>query len=372
MVREIVVMVRNPRATASLIVVSGWILSAAAAGAAGTPSVTVAEAPGGGQPVAARSDGSGNIHLLYNAKDGPQYVKSTDRGKTFSTPIPVVDPQARKPGLEFSGWDLAVGKGGRVHVAMGTNAWKLKLPKQEWALFYARLNPGAAAFSPVQNLNRTPSEGFSLAADDQGNVTACWLSDKLYANVSHDNGTSFAATVEIDPAVNPCNCCTTSAAYGAGGSLAVLYREETNNDRDMFLLLWDQRRGKVSRTRVSTTPWKIDACPMTYYAISPAADGFVAVWPTRSHVYFTRLDGQGALLPPVETKSAGTTGMRCGVLALCDSEGNTLVAWNKDGQLGWQLYDRTARPSGHGGAAKTSGKGIAGIVERDGHFVLFR
>ena len=86
---------------------------------------------------------------------------------------------------------MAVGKGGRVHVAMGTNAWKLKLPQEEWGFFYASLDPGASAFSPVRNINKKPSEGFSLAADDKGNVTACWLSDKLYANVSHDNGETF-------------------------------------------------------------------------------------------------------------------------------------------------------------------------------------
>ena len=28
----------------------------------------------------------------------------------------------------------------------------------------------------------------ALAADDKGNITACWQSDKLYANVSHDDG----------------------------------------------------------------------------------------------------------------------------------------------------------------------------------------
>ena len=117
---------------------------------------------------------------------------------TFGTAIPVVGGGSQTAGLEYSAWDMAVGKGGRVHVAMGTNAWKLKLPQEEWGFFYASLDPGASAFSPVRNINRKPSEGFSLAADDKGNVTACWLSDKLYANVSHDNGETFAPFVEID------------------------------------------------------------------------------------------------------------------------------------------------------------------------------
>jgi hypothetical protein len=157
------------------------------------------------------------VHVLCDTSDGPKYLKSTDGGLTFSAAIPVVTGGPRPAGLEYSAWDMAVVKGGRVHVAMSTNAWKLKLPQEERGFFYANFDPDASAFSPVRNINRKPSEGFSLAADDKGNVTACWLSDKLYANVSHDNGETFAPFVEVDPGYNPCNCCTTSLNGGENG-----------------------------------------------------------------------------------------------------------------------------------------------------------
>jgi hypothetical protein len=48
------------------------------------------------------------------------------------------------------------------------------------------------------------------------------LKDKLYANVSHDYGTTFEPEVEIDPALDPCNCCTTSCVYGPDGRPADL------------------------------------------------------------------------------------------------------------------------------------------------------
>jgi hypothetical protein len=155
--------------------------------------VTTVPVPAVGRPVVARADAEGTIHLLCDSPDGPKYAKSADGGVTFSAAMPVVAGGSQTAGLEYSAWDLAVGKGGRVHVAMNTNAWKLKLPPEEWGYFYASLDPGSPAFSPVRNINRKPSEGFSLAADEKGNVTACWLSDKLYANVSHDNGETFAA-----------------------------------------------------------------------------------------------------------------------------------------------------------------------------------
>lgn len=334
--------------------------------------VSSVRVPDGGQPVAARTDLKGTIHLLYNTATGPHYAKSTDNGITFGAAIPVVDKESQRPGLEFEGADMAVGKGGRIHVAMSTNAWKLKLPETEWAFFYATLEPGAKAFTPVRNLNRKPSEGFSLAADDKGNVSACWLSDKLYANVSHDNGRTFAPWLEINPAYDPCNCCTTSAVYGADGKLAVLYREETNNDRDMYLILWDQGQSQESRTRVSSTLWKIDSCPMTYYSISRSQDGFVAAWPNKGQIYFARLDSQGHLLPPGEIKTPGSAGHRTGVLALSGPGRSTLVAWKKDDHLGWQLYDANGQPSGSPGSMPSPGNGIAGVVDKNGRFLLFR
>jgi hypothetical protein len=334
--------------------------------------VTTVPVPEGGRPVVARADAAETIHLLYNSADGPRYVKSSDNGKTFGTPIPVIDEGSRKPGLVFEGWDMAVGKGNRVHVAMGTNAWKLKLPEKEWGFYYTSLAPEEKAFAPVRNINGTPSEGFSLAADENGNVTACWLSGKLYANVSHDGGKMFGPRVEINPAYDPCNCCTTSAVFGADGKLSVLYREETNNERDMYLVLWDQQHSQVSRTRISTTLWKIDACPMTYYTVSRNKGGFSAVWPTRGDIYFARLDAKGSLLRPGEIKTPGKSGMRTGMVALDAPNGSTLVAWRQDDCVKWQLYDAKGQPSGSVGSAQSAGTGGAGVVGKSGRFILFR
>ena len=364
--------VGNIQSACALIMVSTiWLSSLAANADDKINKVRTVAVPEGGQPVAAKTDPEGTIHLLYNAADGPHYARSTDNGITFGAAIRVVDRESQKPGLEFQGADMVVGKGGSIHVAMSTNAWKLKLPETEWAFFYSTLEPGAKTFTPVRNLNGKPSEGFSLAAD-KDNVTACWLSDKLYANVSHDNGKTFAPWLEINPAYDPCNCCTTSAVYGADGKLAVLYREETNNERDMYLVLWDQGRSQVARTRVSNTLWKIDSCPMTYYAISRRQAGFAAVWPTKGQIYFTRLDSKGQVLPPGEIKTPGKAGHRTGMLALNGPDGSTLVAWKKDDHLGWQHYDAKGQPSGSPGSSGSPGNSVAGVVDNVGHFLLFR
>jgi len=353
---------------------TGWLLVAVFICHASerTDRVEVVRVPTGGQAVKAMPGSDGTIHLLLNSTDGPRYVKSQDSGRTFSEPMAIVDAAAQKPDLKFEVVDFAIGKDGRVHVAMANNAWQLKMPKEDWALYYASLAPGAKAFSPVRNLNRKSSEGFSLAADERGAVTAWFLSDKLYIMESRDNGETFTASREPDPLWDPCDCCTTSSTYGADGRLAVLYREKTDNERDMYVAVMDQTGAvKPVRNRISGTLWNIPACPMTYFTINRAGAGYVAAWPTKGQVYFARLDRDGRVLPPGEIKTPGRSGMRNGLLALSAPDGTTLVAWKNMDVLGWQLYDANGQPQGGPGSANSQGGGAAGVMLGDGRFLVF-
>ena len=79
-------------------------------------------------------------------------------------------------------------------------------------------------------------------------------------------------------------------------------------------------------------------------------------------------------MPPTqaELETPGRSGMRTGVIALTAPDESTLVAWNENGQLRWQLYGAEGEPSEPPGAAKTSGNGVAGVAGKDGRFILFR
>lgn len=356
--------------SAQVCLLAFWTLASHADAAASR--VTTLRVPVPGSVVKAQLGADGTIHLLLDSAGGPQYVNSRDGGASFSAPIPVVDAASQKPGLKFHSEDIAIGKDGCVHVAMANNAWKLKLPKEEWGFYYSRLAPGAKAFSLVRNINRKPSEGFSLAADDRGNVSASFLSGQLYTMVSRDDGETFTKYTEPNPAWNPCDCCTTAVAYGADGKLALLYREETDNERDLHVALLDQSGDREPvRTRVSETPWKLNGCPMTYYTIAPTSTGYVTAWPTKGQVYFARLDKRGAVLPPGEIRTPGTTGMRMALVALSARDGATLIAWKNKDVLGWQVYDAKGQPQGEPGSASSKGNGAAGVVLPNGHFILF-
>lgn len=334
--------------------------------------VLMTPVPAGGKPMAAKTDAKGTIHVIFDTASGPQYAKSTDNGKSLGKPIELVDRAARQPGLEFNTWDVGVSPDGTVHVVMGTNAWKLKLPKDQWGYMYTRLLPDQKAFEPVRNINHIPSEGFSLAIGENGSVAAVWMADKLFANLSSDGGATFGPTIELDSNLNPCNCCTTSSVFAADGRVAILYREETNNERDMYLALWDTTTNKATKTRVSATGWKIDSCPMTYYSVARVDDGFVVAWPTKGDVYFARLTADGTPRAPREIKTPGACGMRTGIVALPTSKGNTLVAWKKDNKLGWQFYDEKGKPQGIPGSQDSLGSGVAVTTNSKGDVVVFR
>ena len=91
----------------------------------------------------------------------------------------------------------------------------------------------------------------------------------------------------------------------------------------------------------------------------------------QGQIYFARLDGNGALVPPSEIKTPGMMGMRAGMLAWNGPKDSTLVAWKKDSQLGWQMYDRQGRPVGRPGVAKGTGNNVAGVLDKSGDFLLF-
>ena len=98
----------------------------------------------------------------------------------------------------------------------------------------------------------------------------------------------------------------------------------------------------------------------------------MAVWRTKGEIYWARLDGTGNVLPPGEIKTPRKSGMRTGMLALSASNGSTLIAWRQEDSVKWQLYDAKNQPSGSVGSAKSAGTGVAGVVDKSGHFILFR
>ncbi|MCU1259158.1 MAG: hypothetical protein JWO80_2043 [Bryobacterales bacterium] len=158
--------------------------------------------------------------------------------------------------------------------------------------------------------------------------------------------------------------------YGANGDLAILYREKSNDDRDMYLAIQD-KSGHLTRTRINSTHWHVNACPMTYYALTSTNDGYLAAWPTKGDIYFARIDRKGAVLTPGEVKTPGHSGMRSGLVALSGTDGSTLIAWKRDSELSWRRYNAQGVAQGEVKSVPSAGKGAAGVTDQHGKFILF-
>jgi hypothetical protein len=343
--------------------------SLAASAFAAAPQVTIGKTPDGAKMIDAAASADGTIHLLFQKNNMPFYATSTDGGKSVTPSIPVIKSVTAVKGLEFLAWDFAVTPDGKVIVVMGNNAWKLKLPQDQWGMYMAVLPPKATTFQPTRALNGMPSEGFSIAAGPNGDVTVGWLSGKLYWKHSRDDGKTFSPNQEIDPNYLPCPCCTTSITYGKDGTLAMIYREATGDRRDIHLVL--SRDGKHTRTKISQTTWNIDKCPMTYFKIAPAGDGYVAAWPTRGQACFARITRDGKLWKPGEIHVGGKTGMRSSVFALAGADNTTLVAWKNDDTLHWKIFDDQGKQIGEEGTHPGAGPQAGGVVDKSGNYILF-
>jgi hypothetical protein len=233
--------------------------------------------------------------------------------------------------------------------------------KAEGGVRYARLIGGK--FEAERNLNKRPSDSFSLAVDGK-NVAVISTARGAWVSQSSDGGATFAEPRQIEIADN-CECCATRVIFNEG-ALALAYRTKADNQRDMFLAVL--RDGKWSQDRGSGTPWKIQACPMTGTFLSQLRGGgtLMAV-ETKGAISWSEFGADGKKAS--ETLVNGARGKY--PIALRDATGATCVSWKDGNALRWQLY--RADGSADGNIAEhpaTVGSRHAGVVRKGGGFLL--
>lgn len=315
----------------------------------------------------AEVDASGNVHVAFYSEGDVYYTRSSDKGESFSAPLRINSEPGFAMGGAFRGPDLAIGKGGRIHVVWFNAGYQQKRPKNEWGVMYSRLAPDAKKFERSRNLNARPSDNFSLAADGEGRVAAIWMANGIFATISNDGGNSFASALDLK--VDPCECCGSRAVYQAGKDLVVLYRDKADGDRDTFVARLPDGGKSFRSVKISQTPWAIESCPMTGSFLQQTKKGLIAGWETKGEVFFARLGDLGKRLPAGEIR-ASRRGRYPVVLEA--SDGVCLVAWKNGRKLEWQLFDGANRPIGDGGSmACSSGDRPAGAVMEEGKFLLF-
>jgi hypothetical protein len=372
------------------------IVASLATAAAAAPKATAIRCPNDGLQPQAAVDAEGTVHLVYlKGEDAAAvdvfYVTSRNDGQTWSAPLRVnSQPGAAIATGTVRGAHLALGKGGRPHVAwMGSKSAEPRAVNGATPMLYARLNDAGDAFEPQRNLITTATGldgGGTVAADGAGNVHVAWHAPTLgksgeenrtvWLTTSRDDGQTFGRESQMlsDP-TGVCGCCAMSIATGPAGELFALYRSANSQTRDIHLLSSAGRNERFHAAKVETLATK--TCPMSTAAFARANDRLLAAWEGGGQVSLAPISPDGKLADPAAAPGKGNNRKHPAIAT--NGDGVTLLAWSegtgwkRGGAIAWQLYDASQRPL-------TDARGTqAGLVAwskpaafpaRDGSFVI--
>ena len=358
----------------------------------GLARVEVIKAPDGGIQPQAVADSRGTVHLLFfrgEPSHGDLYYAKRNPGQAggFLLPIRVnSEPGTAIATGTIRGGQIALGRGGKVHVAWNGSQATMTTPAPMW---YSRIKPTENGFEPQRNLMRVTTGldgGGTVAADDQGRVFVAWhgrgVADpageshrKLWVARSEDDGATFAAErPALVRETGACACCGTRALADSNGVLSILFRSAENGvERDLTLVSSRDGGERFEGRRVH--PWRVVACPMSSASMADGGEGPVAAWETAGQVYFARVaDPSKPASPP------GRPGNRKHPAVAVAPDGSVLLAWaeatgwQKGGDLAWRLFTPSGQPTEVAGRVKGGIPvwGLPSVVARpDGGFTVF-
>lgn len=324
---------------------------------------------GGIQPQVA-VDAAGQVHVLYLKGDPAHadiyYVRSKTAG-AFSTPIRVNSQPGSAVAMgNIRGPHLALGRGGAVHVAwFGAESAQPRAAGNTTPILYARLPAGATTFEPQRNVVQfaTRLDGDAVAADADGHVYVAWHGlgpgandeggGRLWVAESADDGKTFQPERPAsDAAVGACGCCGVGALVDRSGALDLLYRAATAvMNRDTFFVSSHDHGTTFSSTKLQE--WHIGACPMSTFSLAPVAAGAMAAWETAGRVQYTAINRQTNQPSAIVTAPAGKNQKYPSIAV--DADGRVVLAWTegmawqRGGDLVWQVYDASGRPTSEQG-----------------------
>jgi hypothetical protein len=244
------------------------------------------------QPQAAVT-AEGTIYVAFGAGHALYCSVSTDGGKSFGKPVHVGSVKAlslgarRGPRIAADGKQVVVtaiggerggGKDGDVL------AWRSNDAGKTWA--------GAVR---VNDAGGSAREGLhAMAGGPRGELYCVWIdlrkdAPEVFGAGSSDGGKSWSKNQLIyrSPSGSICPCCHPSVIIDGKGAIHVMWRDDIESNRDMYLATSaDGGKTFSNAAKLGAGSWKLDHCPMDGGYLAALPSGKIAtVWMRQKQVF---------------------------------------------------------------------------------------
>lgn len=242
------------------------------------------------------------VALAFGAGHSIYFSRSTDAGKTFSTPVKVgggeIIPLTRHrgPRITFAGSAIVIAAVTGKTAAQGEHAHGLP---SDGDLMAWRSTDGGKTWSKgisVNDVAGAATEGLhGLGADASGRLFAAWLDKrsngtKLFGSRSDDGGLTWSKNVLIyaSPEGTICECCHPSVAMTGDGKALVMWRNWLGGSRDMYLAASSDGSKFAMPQKLGQGTWKLNGCPMDGGGVVASANGVVTAWRRERSIYLDK------------------------------------------------------------------------------------
>ena len=299
------------------------------------------------ETVTATFDNKGTLWAVWTNNDSIYVQSSSDKGNSFTSPILVNTKPETVAAENESRPKIKVDAKGTIYLT-----WVLTLDKKRSTYVrFSRSTDGGKSFTtPVtvnDNLQVIRHRFDSLAVGKNGEIFVAWLDARdteaakkagkevkglsLYYSTSTDGGKHFTANKSITDYV--CECCRLDTAIAPDNTPVVVWRHIFDGGiRDHALVKFKDWQTPDTMQRLSHEDWKIDACPHHGPALSIAESGiYHAVW-------FSGAESKQGLFYGYST-DAGKSFSESINFAKEGASHPSVLAINKQVLVTWQTFD---------------------------------
>jgi hypothetical protein len=237
-----------------------------------------------------------DVFVVFGRPESIQIARSTDAAETFGSPValPVAGKMAlgRRRGPRVAATRRAV----LVSAVIGSRGGGADGD----ILLYRSTDRGGTWSAPsrINDVAGAAREGMhAMAANASGVVVLAWLDlrergTRISAAISRDHGATWGANqlVYASPGGSVCECCHPSVAIDERGSVAVMFRNNIDGHRDMFIAQSSAGGAFSPAAKLGTGSWALAACPMDGGGLT-LVGGQTAVWRREGEVFLTHGSG---------------------------------------------------------------------------------